>query len=96
MSSELFIINCIFFLIKAPIPMFTCKYSGKKENQVVEINFSKNYNLNIIYHAYIYNFLIKGVIKLKNSKMHVNKFERGETDRFEIKLPDLGELYKLR
>lgn len=38
----------------------------------------------------------KGKIPLENSKTHKNKFERGNSDVFEIKEADVGEIRKIK
>lgn len=37
-----------------------------------------------------------GIINLKASKTHKNKFERGMTDEFTVEAVDIGPLKKLR
>lgn len=37
-----------------------------------------------------------GIINLKASKIHKNKFERGMTDEFTVEAVDIGPLKKLR
>lgn len=41
-------------------------------------------------------YLPTGIINLKASKTHKNKFERGLTDEFTVEAVDIGPLKKLR
>lgn len=41
-------------------------------------------------------FTSAGIIKLKASKTHKNKFERGLIDEFTVEAVDIGPLKKLR
>ena len=43
-----------------------------------------------------YHFIFEGKIKLETSKNHKNKFEQGQTDLFEVKEADVGELRKIK
>lgn len=40
-------------------------------------------------------FTSAGIINLKSSKTHKNKFERGMTDEFTVEAVDIGPLKKL-
>lgn len=41
-------------------------------------------------------FIFTGIINLKGSKTHKNKFEQGMTDEFTVEAVDIGPLKKLR
>lgn len=41
-------------------------------------------------------FFNKGKLKLETSKSHKNKFERGQTDLFDIKESDIGDIRKIK
>lgn len=45
---------------------------------------------------YTVTFKSTGIINLKDSKTHKNKFERGMTDEFTVEAVDIGPLKKLR
>lgn len=79
--------------------------AGTDANVFIQLFGEKNDSGKINSFSFIYVFLFtnlflknffKGKIKLETSKNHKNKFEQGQTDLFEVKEADVGELRKIR
>jgi hypothetical protein len=60
------------------------------EKQVNLLNFIWVCALSVFFH------LFEDIIPLKRSKSNINKFEKGKIDKFELKLPYLGDLQLLK
>lgn len=82
------------------------KYAGTDANVFMVLygtkddtgNTSRYHNtfVSMCFNKYTAMYIFTGIINLKASKTHKNKFEKGLTDEFTVEAVDIGPLKKLR